>query len=244
MRSVSPGAPGDSFSLLRQRLDLLANVAGEHCGLPVVIDGEKLIVEPSHPASALYATLGASDGFRVCRGEDVDEGARIINRWYSNEKRCDVIVWRTGTGKIEWGLDPAIHHAGQALATMGCSYAWSVESEIKALEMLRGLIPAHLFKMYFLSGMFPTTSKRSGVSYIFRKLRPTIALRPDKGDGQDLTILCCLCLHPIGYYAGTWAGAMCPTDDVIAHYLLMQADEHMFWKRANHIRPYRPEAGL
>lgn len=240
---MSRAPQADSFADLRTKLDILANHAGEHCGLPVVIEGEKLIVEPSHPASALYATLGAKDGHRVCRGEDIDEGAHIVNRWYSNDKRCDVVVWRTGAGKIEWGLDPAIHHASQALSTMGCSVAWSMESEIKALEMLRGLIPAHLFKMYFLTGMFPTASKRSGVSYIFRKLRPTIALRPFPHE-DGMKILTCLCLHPIGYYAGTWAGALCPTDDVIAHFLLMKADEPLFWKRANHIPAYRPEAGL
>src|SRR5258706_13214535 len=45
-----PGAPGDSFADLRGKLDVLASHAGEHCGLPVVIEGEKLVVEPSHPA--------------------------------------------------------------------------------------------------------------------------------------------------------------------------------------------------
>ena len=59
-----------------------------------------------------------------------------------------------------------------------------------------------------------------------------------------MKILACLCMHPIAYYAGSWAGAMCPTDDVIAHLSLMRADEHMFWKRSNQHPPYRPEAGL
>lgn len=40
------------------------------------------------------------------------------------------------------------------------------------------------------------------------------------------------------------AGAMCPTDDVIAHLSLMRGDEKMFWRRCNQHPAYRPEAGL
>ena len=43
---------------------------------------------------------------------------------------------------------------------------------------------------------------------------------------------------------GSWAGAMVPTDDVIAHLSLMRGDEHMFWKRCNQHPSWRPEAGL
>ena len=94
-------------------------------------------------------------------------------------------------------------------------------------------------KQYLLTGMFLETSKRSGVHYLFRRLRPTVAISP-----SSTKILCTLCLHPIGYYAESWAGAMCPTDDVVAHLMLMRADEPMFWRRANQHAPWRPEAGL
>jgi hypothetical protein len=69
--------------------------------------------------------------------------------------------------------------------------------------------------------MFLETSRRSGVSYLFRRLKPTLAIK----DGRAL---CALCLHPIGYYEGTWSGAMCPTDDIIAHLMLARGDEAMF----------------
>ena len=62
--------------------------------------------------------------------------------------------------------------------------------------------------------------------YLFRKGRPTIALRQD----EDVNYaLCALCLHPIGYYGDTWAGVMCPTDEVIAHLLMMRGSEEKFW---------------
>lgn len=59
-----------------------------------------------------------------------------------------------------------------------------------------------------------------------------------------MRILACLCLHPLGYYRGSWSGAMVPTDDVIAHLLMVRGDEHDFWRKANQHRPDAPEAGL
>ena len=91
--------------------------------------------------------------------------------------------------------------------------------------------------------MFLEKSERSGVTYLFRKLRPTVALRPCR-DGDGMRVLAALCLHPIGYYDGSWAGAMCPTDDVVAHLMLMRGDEVMFWRRSNQHPADRPEAGL
>jgi hypothetical protein len=37
---------------------------------------------------------------------------------------------------------------------------------------------------------------------------------------------------------------MTPTDDVIAHLLLMRGDEAEYWGQANQHRPESPEAGL
>jgi hypothetical protein len=101
-------------------------------------------------------------------------------------------------------------------------------------------------KQYVLTGMFMETSRRSGLAYIFRRLKPTVVLAPSdrSDDSKPLRILACLCMHPIAYYAGSWAGGMCPTDDVIAHLSLMRGDEHMLWRRSNQHPPYLPEAGL
>jgi len=124
---------------------------------------------------------------------------------------------------------------------MSCSDAWGIEQESNALQTLAGLLRHSQFKRYLLTGMFLETSKRSGVMYCFRKLRPTVAIDLK---GNDTRIMCTLCMHPIAYYADSWAGAMCPTDDIIAHLMLMRADEHMFWKRSNQHSAYKREAGL
>lgn len=113
------------------------------------------------------------------------------------------------------------------------------------MQLLGTMIRHRQMKQYVLTGMFPERSLRSGVTYIFRRLKPTIAIAPARGnDEESMRILACLCMHPIAYYARSWAGGMCPTDDVIAHLALMRADEHLFWKRSNQHPPYLPEAGL
>lgn len=77
---------------------------------------------------------------------------------------------------------------------------------------------------------------KSGVMYVIRKNRPTIAI--------GSRVLCALCLHPLGYYEGTWTGSLCPTDEVIAHLLFIRGDEHTFWKKANHIPLYETNSGV
>ena len=40
------------------------------------------------------------------------------------------------------------------------------------------------------------------------------------------------------------SGALRPTDDVIAHLLMMRGDEPMFWRRANQHEAWEVESGL
>lgn len=105
------------------------------------------------------------------------------------------------------------------------------------MDRLQTLIKPHLWNAYALTGSFLETSTRSGITYLFRRCRPTIAI-------SSRRVLCTLCLHPIGYYSESHAGSLCPTDDAIAHLLMMRADEHLFWRRANQHAPFRPESGL
>ena len=127
------------------------------------------------------------------------------------------------------------------LRTLEAASVWPVEAEQKAVEKLASLIPADQFEIYVLTGHFAEISKRSQVTYLFRKGRPTIALREDEKGSYPL---CALCLHPIGYYGDTWAGVMCPTDEVIAHLLMMRGSEEKFWANANQHPLDRPAAGL
>lgn len=204
------------------------------------LDGEQLIIEPSFPNAAKLMEIGAA------KADPEDARYHLRNRWYSRRHQCDIYLMEED-GRITWGKLPAIHSIGHALSTLGCSDAWGIEQEGRAVQLLGTMLRHRAFKQYLLTGMFLERSKRSGVTYLFRKLRPTVAIAahpglPDRKHGPK--ILAALCMHPIGYYSNSWAGAMCPTDDVIAHLALMRADEAMFWRRCNQHPAYRPEAGL
>lgn len=216
----------------RAALASIADNVEEWAGIPVPIEGERLIVEPSYPFAKVLTNKEAPDE---------SDGWRLRNSWYDRRWRCDTIIMEKD-GKIEWGRVPAFHSLEHQLSTLGCSAAWGLEQEHKALQLLGTMVRHNQMKQYVLTGSFLEQSKRSGMYYMFRRLRPTVAFRAD--DKRGSRILCALCMHPIAYYANSWAGAMCPTDDVIAHLTMMRGDEHMFWKRCNQHPPYRPEAGL
>lgn len=227
----------DGMAGLRNGLRKIAAERGDWSGIPMPISGERLVVEPNYP----YAEIA-----NIGKDPDEDETEsldfKVRNVFWSKTKRNDVVICEEN-GKIVAGLMPGNRSLNHALSTLKCSEAWGIEQEANAVQLLAGLVRHRAFKQYMLTGMFIETSKRSRVTYIFRRLRPTIALRPTK-DGQDMRILCTLCMHPIAYYQDSWAGAMCPTDDVISHLMLMRADEKMFWRRSNQHAAHRPESGL
>lgn len=202
------------------------------------LDGHRLIIEPSYPKAKELSLIGAP------KHDDDAEGWSLVNSWYCRRWRCEAVIMRDRDGKLTWGRIPHFHHIRHDLNTLGASDAWGLEQEQRALQLLGTLIRHRQMKQYVLTGMFIESSKRSGVSYVFRRLKPTVAIAPGRKTEDSMRILACLCMHPIGYYADSWAGAMCPTDDVIAHLSLMRADEPMYWRRSNQIPPYRPEAGL
>ena len=226
----------DNFAGLRNGLLAIAGERGDWAGIPMPLDGQNLVIEPNFPnATALEAMT------RRCVEDDGN--AQMRNCFYSRARRCDVVIWEED-GKIKHGLVPAFHHVSHDLQTLGASVAWGLEQEQRALQLLATLVRHHQMKQYVLAGMFLESSERSGLIYMFRRLKPTVVIDARKEGDKNCRILCALCLRPIGYYEGSWAGAMCPTDDVISHLMLMRGDEPMLWRRANQHAPHRPEAGL
>lgn len=241
-RSPSPGQQAarslDQMAGLRGALAQIADQTGEWAGIPMPLDTQRLVIEPSYPWAKALSAIGER------AGRDEDEGWTFINKWYCRRWRCDIVIMRDPEGRIVHGKMLAFHHIAQELQTIGASDAWGLDQEARALDLLGSLISHRAMKQYVLTGAFIETSKRSGVTYVFRRLRPTVAIRPGRTPQHSMRVLAALCMHPIAYYADSWAGAMCPTDDVIAHLMLMRGDEPMFWRRANQHPPHRPEAGL
>lgn len=225
--------------------DLMPKEHGEWCSIPMPVPGLDLTIESKNPWRERLETLQGefNEEERKRTGELAPDGPAptLINSWYSASKRCWVSI-----AEIEGKRCAFVAHDNGIktrllLDSLRVTPVWNLDAELKAQLKLQELLSEHLFRSYLMTGTFIETSKRSGVTYVFRRGRPTIALRAtDEGS----KLLCSLCLHPIGYYQNTFCGAMVPTDEVIAHLLLMRGDEVLFWRRANQHPLIYPSSGL
>lgn len=230
-----------------REMAVLCNTAAEEqgwwAGAPMPIESHELVMSPSYGFQGLNGMrLGEPEiDFEALGLPKIEE----VNSWWCPARGGYVTLYREG-GRVRHYIDR--DYSGRyaktlvrAFAAFEASQHLSANAEIMAMDKLRSMIRPHLFNGYVIHGMILETSPRSGVTYVIRKGRPTLALRPDAG---GMKILCCLCLHPVAYYAGTFVGAMVPTDEVISHLVLIRADEHLFWRKANQHPAYAWESGL
>lgn len=206
-------------------------------GLPVPVAGLELVLEPRYKHKGLerfrWKECYDEDGVRHVLDDKQpappSEFTRV-NSWWNFQYQLTIVVLKDKQGRVLFGA-LAEDRLAFTIRTLEAAAVWPIEAELKAMKKLATLIPEEAFELYQMTGHFPEVSKRSQVTYLFRKGRPTIALRQD--DEVVTNVLCALCLHPIGYYGDTWAGVMCPTDEVIAHLLMMRGSEEKFWANAN-----------
>lgn len=218
---------------------MLATFRDQWAGIPMPIDGMPLTIEPRYYKAAELEKLGQKEP--EPRRPD-DRPITVRNVWHP--RRHGTIYVYEEEGRVRHLKAGSNRRLNMEVMTLGASVAWGIEQEGRAVELLGTLLKHHAFKQYLLTGMFLETSQRSGLTYLFRKLRPTVVLDARDQEANTTRVLCCLCMHPIGFYDDTWAGAMTPTDDVIAHLMLMRGDEPMLWRRSNQHAPWEPEAGL
>ena len=258
-----------SHADVRAFFDQMSDHVGEWQGIPIPLDAEDMpvILHEKHP---LRDVFGGSPQVEIVVGGPNDEerfealsdavghafsrDEKIVNRWYDGTHNRDVLIFKRGDGtafavKINRAPNNSMARLGLWIRTMVASDAWDLDAEIKAMEKLGGLLTPRQRRSYFLTGSFIETSKRSGLVYVFRRLRPTIVLTGthkwwSKHGDDGMRCIAVLCMHPVGYYSDTWAGCMVPTDDVLAHLLMMRGDEAYFWRKANKHDPASPEAGL
>lgn len=233
----------DPCSATRNELRHIAKRTEMWAGIPFTLErGPHLIVEPSYPLAEVFN--------RPVVDQADDQGLTLRSSFHSFWWRCEVVIYQDAVGRVGHFKVPHIHSLDHQIATMMATEVWGIEQEQQALKLLGTMIPHKQFKCYLLTGSFLETSARSGVTYVFRRLRPTIAVKADGGGlrrqarPDRLKILASLCMHPIGYYEGSWAGAMCPTDDIVAHLAMMRGDEHMLWRRCNQHPPHLANAGI
>lgn len=232
---------------------LSRHLAKEHIGqsdwsgLPVPIAGLELILEPRYKHAALsqfrWTECYDENGTRHALDEEPPPAPseyRSVNSWWNERYQLKIIVLKNKQGRARFTV-AFEDRLAFTIRTMEAAVAWPVEAEQKAMQRLATMVPEDAYDLYLLTGHFAELSERSQVTYLFRKGRPTIAIRQTEQYSQPL---CALCLHPIGYYGDTWAGAMCPTDEVIAHLLMMRGSEEKYWANANQHPLHRPAAGV
>ncbi|MFZ2763468.1 MAG: hypothetical protein WAX80_00285 [Minisyncoccia bacterium] len=119
-----------------------------------------------------------------------------------------------------------------------------VDTEKVASERLLKELDDCQQRQYVLTDSFIERG-RSGVLYLLRRNRPTLAMRPTVGKGEkEADLLCAMCMHPLAYYDGSWAGVMPPSDEILAHLLHIRSDEHRYWKVCNQHRASDYLSGL
>jgi len=216
-------------------------------GVPIPVAGLNLVLEPRYKHQALsefrWKECCDEDGtHHVLEDPPPQEPSEYetVNSWWNARYQVTILVLKDKQGRARFGLGME-DRLTFTLRTLEAASVWPIEAEQKAQKKLASLIPENLFEVYQLTGHFPEDSKRSGLTYLFRKGRPTIVLHQNEEGGHGL---CALCLHPIGYYGNTWAGVMCPTDEVIAHLLMMRGSEEKFWANANQHPLDHPNAGI
>lgn len=240
-----------NYGELSRLVSQVATATGEWCGFPMPIPGLTLDIEPKNPWIEKVRAIERDDRRADAPESPFDDiplptGYSVVNSWFSWQANARVFIIEKPDG-----TRCAVKHQHRNLqrvrasvfGLLEASNVWDLETELTAITTLETLVKPHIFEYYAKVGIVIETSKRSGLTYVFRKLLPTLVLTPHK-DPKEVRMLCALCLHPIGYYRDTHAGVMCPTDDVIAHLLLMRGAEEMLWKRANQHEPHSPLAGV
>jgi hypothetical protein len=233
---------------------------GQYAGVPLPMGGYWLEVAPGYPYEGIAGywpddeAEGEESPNATCKVTTADlveaTGGTVLNEWFITRRglRYHVVTYRDKHGRHRHKRALCRTYSSRRLTldlnTLGASRAWDLDAEMRALETLKEMVTPIAWKYYVLTGGFLESSKRSGVMYWFRRCKPTLALSMRGPSGLGIKPLAALCLHPIAYYLPSHAGAMVPTDDVIAHLTMMRANEHTFWKRANQHAVEEAEAAV
>lgn len=246
-----------SWPEVRDRVQQHALAEGDYSGLPMPVHDHEIVMAPRHRKAKLLegATLGPSEGAGrefTCTSDDLE--GQVVRSWWSKRLRTEVfILWHGLPGDPGFRVELLYNRWAPHLEAVGrwdwrlkttavAQDAWDAHAELRAMQTLAEHITEWQFSTYVLTGSFLESSKRSLCKYEFRKGRPTLVLQADRNGNYRPSVA--LCLHPLAYYSRTFAGGMVPTDDVIAHLLLMRADEARYWREANQHPIDRMEAGL
>lgn len=228
---------------LRVGVARLCKERGWHHGVPImsIFDtSRRIVLAKGCPLSDTHGHdvpvfMDGKTRVHVCMNEDVNEEVdepEVINHWTAPSKiiavsshhgRSSVEKFDYSRRRLELYMDSLLCQAG----------ACDGDAELTAMVALLRRLNRNQRDSYILGSAFVETSKKSGVTYIFRKGRPTLAMRMEKVEGGEKRhFLAALCTHCLGWYEDTFVGCYPPSDQVLADLLAMRADEAKFWARS------------
>jgi len=117
----------------------------------------------------------------------------------------------------------------------------SLAAEMSAQKKLKELVTKYQWKSYQLNGSFFLEGKY-GYYYWVRKGFPTVIC--SRGKERETWFHGSFCYHALGYHRMKFAGAEVPTEDVIAVYLMIRADERRFVRKATYHHLKDPLGGI
>jgi hypothetical protein len=127
----------DRLAPIRNAMRKISAAREEWAGVPMPLEGEQLIVDPSYR----FAEAFEPPPERLEHGD-----FRIRNVFWSQRYRMNAIVYEKD-GKSKVACQSALASLDILMRTMGCSVAWGVEQEHNALMCLADLVRHHTFKM-------------------------------------------------------------------------------------------------
>lgn len=236
------------YEQLYEEVNEVAEQFGCEYGIPIPATGEMgktnyLVMAPGVPLRHIIAgnqIAGRNEGEMHLLER---YGVPSVNSWHVVEDKFVSVIDVQGNrmGWIDRNEGRRLRKFIQTLGTRMESHL-SVEAEERAQRSLKSKITAAQWKCYVLNDCFLERSKRSDLTYIFRKGYPTLVLSHHGSEGGRC--IAALCLHPMGFFQFTHAGLMTPTDEVICHLTMMRADEHKFWAKSGQWHVNDTRSGL
>ena len=237
---------------IREIDDLLAEY-GIHSGFPLgMLEGREITTDDPLIRHLADQLAGKKEEEPADDQEYYEEDGV---RWIVHRSWDPKFLWRGTHGTVKILRHPVtgmhrmayfpynrtVLRLSMLIETTGMATYQRAEAERTAQGRLFKALSERQRDLYTLTGTFVETGA-SGVSYLLRKGRPTIAYRvvrdppADREDGcVTLEPLCALCMHPLAYYTYTWTGAMPPSDEVLACLLFIRSDEKALWRIASQL---------
>jgi hypothetical protein len=159
-----------------------------------------------------------------------DEADEAVHLRFESVEALQKYNRRVSLRERHMAKSPQSHRGGFARsAGLGQLFAQVSESEVRALQLLRGMVSQEVFRRYLKHGFVTVTSKETDFTYQIWKRRAYRIRVLEKG-----TPIAWLCVHLQDY-------TMPETDEVVAKILMAELDEEGLWNRSN-ITPIKSPA--